>query len=92
VHAWHLYIVRIRPEFGMHRDAVAEALAGAGVGTSVHFIPVHQLPYFRELLGRDECASVPVADAIFPQLLSLPLHPGLADTDVERVCAALAAR
>jgi dTDP-4-amino-4,6-dideoxygalactose transaminase len=92
VHAWHLYIVRIHPEFGMHRDAVVDALADVGVGTSVHFIPVHQLPYFRDLLGPGECSSVPVADAIFPRLLSLPLHPSLTDADVERVCAELAAR
>jgi dTDP-4-amino-4,6-dideoxygalactose transaminase len=91
VHAWHLYIVRIHPEFGMHRDAVVDALADVGVGTSVHFIPVHQLPYFRDLMGPGECASVPVADAIFPQLLSLPMHPALTDADVEQVCAELAA-
>jgi dTDP-4-amino-4,6-dideoxygalactose transaminase len=90
-HAWHLYIVRIRPEFGMHRDAVAEALAGAGVGVSVHFIPVHQLPYFANLVGAEECARMRAADAIFPELLSLPLYPGLTDADVDQVCAALAA-
>jgi dTDP-4-amino-4,6-dideoxygalactose transaminase len=89
-HAWHLYIVRIHGDFGMPRDVVIEALADAGVGTSVHFIPVHHQPYFRKLLGPAGCASLPVADAVFPQLLSLPLHPGLTDADVERVCEALA--
>ena len=90
-HAWHLYIVRIQDGFGATRDAVVEALSDAGVGTSVHFIPVHHLPYFRELLGPDVCDRLPVADALFPQLLSLPLHPGLTDADTERVCEALAA-
>jgi dTDP-4-amino-4,6-dideoxygalactose transaminase len=90
-HAWHLYIVRVHDDFGTPRDAVVEALSDAGVGTSVHFIPVHHQPYFRQLLGPDECASLTAADALFPQLLSLPLHPGLTDPDIERVCEALAA-
>ncbi len=89
-HAWHLYIVRIdRRAFGIDRDTAAERLAEAGIGTSVHFIPVHHLPYFRNLLGLDACAELPAADQIFPQLLSLPLHPGLTDSDVDRVCEAL---
>jgi len=90
LHAWHLYIVRVHGEFGIHRDAVVEELADAGIGASVHFIPVHHQPYFRDMLGPDECDHLPVADAMFPRLLSLPLHPGLTDSDVERVCEALA--
>jgi dTDP-4-amino-4,6-dideoxygalactose transaminase len=90
-HAWHLYVVRVSRAFGMPRDDVIDALAQAGIGTSVHFIPVHHQPYFRALLGPDECAAAPVADAVFPTLLSLPMHPGLSDEDVAEVCAALAA-
>jgi perosamine synthetase len=91
LHAWHLYIVRVHGEFGTPRDAVVEELADAGIGTSVHFIPVHHQPYFRRLLGPDECDNLPVADAVFPRLLSLPLHPRLSSSDIERVCEALAA-
>jgi perosamine synthetase len=90
LHAWHLYIVRVGDDYGTPRDEVVDALAAAGIGTSVHFIPVHHQPYFHDLLGPDECDSLPVADAIFPQLLSLPLHPGLSDADIEQVCGALA--
>ncbi len=90
-HAWHLYIVRIHQRaFGTDRDTAAERLAEAGIGTSVHFIPVHHLPYFRNLIGLDGCGGLAAADQIFPQLLSLPLHPGLTDSDVDRVCEALA--
>jgi dTDP-4-amino-4,6-dideoxygalactose transaminase len=90
-HAWHLYIVRIhhRP-FGIDRDTAAERLAEAGIGTSVHFIPVHHLPYFRNLLGLEACGELSAADQIFPRLLSLPMFPGLTDSDVDRVCEALA--
>ena len=90
-HAWHLYIVRVHDEFGVHRDTVVDALAGKGIGTSVHFIPVHHQPYFRQLLGSYECDNLPNADAVFPQLLSLPLHPGLSNNEIEQVCLALAA-
>jgi dTDP-4-amino-4,6-dideoxygalactose transaminase len=88
-HAWHLYILRVNDDFGLHRDAVVGALAERGIGTSVHFIPVHHQPYFRRLLGADECELLSVADAVFPQLLSLPLHPGLSNDDIEQVCRAL---
>ncbi|MDA8321614.1 MAG: DegT/DnrJ/EryC1/StrS family aminotransferase [Actinomycetota bacterium] len=89
-HAWHLYIVRVLDEFGMHRDQVVADLGAAGIGTSVHFIPVHHQPYFRDLLGADACSGLTAADAIFPHLLSLPLHPGMSDADVTAVCDALA--
>jgi dTDP-4-amino-4,6-dideoxygalactose transaminase len=88
-HAWHLYVVRIQRPFGMHRDAVAESLADAGIGTSVHFIPVHHQPYFRRVLGPGACGGLPAADRVFPELLSLPMYPGLTDADVDRVCEAL---
>ncbi len=90
-HAWHLYIVQIDDRaFGMDRDTVSDRLAEAGVGTSVHFIPVHHLPYFRDLLGLEACGELAAADRIFPRLLSLPMHQGLTDSDVDRVCEALA--
>jgi dTDP-4-amino-4,6-dideoxygalactose transaminase len=89
-HAWHLYVVRIHPEFGHDRDRVATLLAEAGIGTSVHFIPVHHLPYFRRLLGPAACARLPVADRVFPQLLTLPLHPQLPESDTERIAEVLA--
>jgi perosamine synthetase len=90
-HAWHLYLARIdHRAFGMDRDTVSTRLADARIGTSVHFIPVHHLPYFRDLLGLEACGELAVADRIFPQLLSLPMYPGLTDSDVDRVCEALA--
>jgi dTDP-4-amino-4,6-dideoxygalactose transaminase len=89
VHAWHLYIIRIHDQFGLSRDATIDALARNGIGTSVHFIPVHHLPYFRTTLGLIECSGLTVADQMFPKLLSLPLHPGMSDADVDRVCEIL---
>ncbi|HJQ47122.1 MAG TPA: DegT/DnrJ/EryC1/StrS aminotransferase family protein [Amycolatopsis sp.] len=89
-HAWHLYPIRVTRSYRLSRDALAEALRSRGVGTSVHFIPVHHFPYFRALLGADACRRLPVADRVFTQLLSLPLHPGLTDSDVDYVCDQIA--
>jgi perosamine synthetase len=86
-HAWHLYVVRVGPAYALDRDELSAALSARGVGTSVHFIPVHHMPYFRRLLGEPR---LPVADRIFPELLSLPLHPALTDIDVDHVCALIA--
>jgi dTDP-4-amino-4,6-dideoxygalactose transaminase len=78
-HALHLYQVLVRTG----RDEVAAAMAEAGIGTSVHFIPVHQLSGYAALLGPDEVAAVPVTDRVADQLLSLPLYPDLSDADLD---------
>jgi dTDP-4-amino-4,6-dideoxygalactose transaminase len=88
-HAWHLYPVRITADFGISRDQVIEGLANQGIGTSVHFIPVHQLSGYREVLGPQECGSVPVTDQIGAELLSLPMYPALSTASVDLVATAL---
>ena len=88
-HAWHLYQVRVTGACGISRDAVIDALTARAIGTSVHFIPVHQLSGYRRVLGPEECRSVPVTDQIAQELLSLPMYPALADADVTRVAEAL---
>jgi dTDP-4-amino-4,6-dideoxygalactose transaminase len=88
-HAWHLYVVRLSAAGAQARDETIATLAKSGIGTSVHFIPVHRFPYFRRLLGDSECTSCPEADAVFPRLLSLPLHPAMTKQDVSYVCERL---
>jgi perosamine synthetase len=88
-HAWHLYIVRLNTMAAPARDVVIASLAQRGVGSSVHFIPAHRFGYFRRLLGEDECTTCPEADAVYPRLLSLPLHPALTRHDVAYVCERL---
>jgi dTDP-4-amino-4,6-dideoxygalactose transaminase len=87
-HAWHLYPVRLRLNTADGRDRAIQALAELGIGTSVHFIPVHQLTHFRQVAVR-ALAPMPGADALFPTLLSLPMYPRLADDQVDAVCQAL---
>ena len=88
-HAWHLYVVRLNPWSPVGRDEVIAALGALGVGTSVHFIPLHHMPYFRESAVLP-AQGFPGADALFPRILSLPLDQGMQERDVDAVCDALA--
>jgi dTDP-4-amino-4,6-dideoxygalactose transaminase len=90
-HAWHLYQVRVTPACGVARDQVIEALASKGIGTSVHFIPVHRLSGYKRILGPQECCSVPVTERVADEVLSLPMYPGLAEDDLAHVTDALLA-
>ena len=84
----HLMVALIDFEAaGRTRREVVEALRARGVGTQVHYIPVHTQPYYRERYGELE---LPGASAWYERCLSLPLYPGMADDDVDRVVAALA--
>ncbi len=88
-HAWHLYQIRVTEEFGPSRDDVIDALAAQGIGTSVHFIPVHRFSGYRHLLGPQECRSVPVTDQVANEILSLPMYPALTEAQLEHVTTAL---
>ena len=83
----HLMTVLIDFEAaGRSRLEVVEALKARGVGSQVHYIPVHRQPYYRELYGD---LVLPGADAWYARCLSLPLYPGMEDGDVATVVAAL---
>lgn len=88
-HAWHLYVVRLRLDrLSIDRDQVIRELTERNIGTSVHFIPVHLHPWYRERYGFVP-GQFPVAYGSYLRTLSLPLHPGLSDEDVEDVVSAL---
>jgi UDP-4-amino-4,6-dideoxy-N-acetyl-beta-L-altrosamine transaminase len=85
----HLMCVLIDFEAaGVTRRQVVDALRERGVGTQVHYIPVHTQPYYRERYGE---LDLPGANAWYERCLSLPLYPGMADEDVGRVVEALRA-
>jgi len=85
----HLFVALVDFEAaGTTRSAVMRALAANGVGTQVHYIPVHRQPYYRARYGE---LHLPGADAWYARALSLPLFPGMADDDPDRVVDALRA-
>ncbi len=88
-HAWHLYVIRIRPDrLRIDRDALIEALKAEGVGIAVHFIPLHLHSFYRDTFGyRPE--DFPVASAAAETILSLPLFTLMSDDDVRYVGATL---
>jgi len=88
-HAWHLYVVRMRPErLRIHRDAVIELMRAAGIATQVHFIPLHLHSYYGGAFGfRPE--DFPVASAAAETILSLPNFTLMSDDDVHYVAETL---
>ena len=87
-HARHLYTIRVRPEAPLARDALMSALHERGIGTGVHYVPVHAHAYYRQRFGYAD-ASFPVAATVGQTTCSLPLGPGLRDAEQSRVIAAL---
>lgn len=88
-HAWHLFPIRVRTErLRLGRDEFIDRLARLNIGTSVHFIPVHRHPYYREMYGYAP-EQFPVAEDAFCRLISLPLDPVLSDDDVGDVIEAV---
>jgi dTDP-4-amino-4,6-dideoxygalactose transaminase len=88
VHAWHLYIIRVTPQSKRTRDDVVRELATRGVGTSVHFIPLHFHTYWRESLQL-EAKDFPVASREFERVISVPLFSKMTQEQVHRVSAAI---
>ena len=87
-HAVHLYIVRIDPALaGADRDAYQRALREENIATSIHFLPVHRLTYYRERFP--DHPPLPVAERAGAQVLSLPLSPAHSVTDIEDAIEAL---
>ena len=87
-HAWHLYALRLGEGAAIERDRFIERLFDAGIGCSVHYIPLHLHPYWRERYAlRPE--QFPQAHKAYERILSLPLYTRMSDADVQRVVDAV---
>ena len=88
MHALHLYVVRVDPEAaGATRDDYQRALGEENIATSIHFLPVHKLTFYRERFP--EQPALPVAEHAGDEILSLPLSPAHSDDDIADAVAAL---
>ena len=84
-HVYHLYPVEILPGMlTITRDQLIDRLKELNIGTSVHFIPLHRHPYYRDTLGY-RVEQFPIAEQIFETILSLPLYPKMSDSDADEV-------
>jgi len=77
--SWHLYVIKIA-----NRDEVIEKLKECGVGCSVHFIPIHKHPYYKERYNYKN-EDYPIANRVFERSLSLPIYPDMNDAEIEYV-------
>lgn len=87
-HPWHLYVLRLQPEASLQRDALIEALFKDGIGVSVHYIPLHQHPYWKDRYAL-RAEDFPHSQLAYEQMLSLPLYSRMTAADAERVVAAV---
>jgi len=89
-HAWHIYNLRLTTDAPVARDRFIELMAEKQVGTSVHFIPLHLQPYWRDTYHLTP-GDFPVATAEFQRTSSLPIFSAMSDDDVEQVVVAVRA-
>ena len=89
-HAWHLFVIRLQGDARATRDEVIQALSDAGIGTSVHYVPLHRQPYWRDRYGLT-LEQFPAAEQAYQRMLSIPLFTAMSDDEQARVIAALKA-
>jgi dTDP-4-amino-4,6-dideoxygalactose transaminase len=87
LHSWHLYVVRLADAAAVDRDAFIEQLFAAGIGCSVHYIPLHLQPYWRDRYTL-KAADFPHSQQAYERLLSLPMYSRMTAADVARVATA----
>lgn len=89
IHSWHLYVLQLDlSAMSVNRDQFIERMAKENIGTSVHFIPLHLHPYWRDRYNYKP-EDFPVALDVFNRAMSLPIYPKMTDQEVERVITAV---
>ena len=84
VHSWHLYVLRLGDDLDMERDVFIERMYAAGIGCSVHYIPLHLHPYWRERYGLTP-EQFPHSQKAYERMVSIPLYTAMSDAQVQRV-------
>jgi dTDP-4-amino-4,6-dideoxygalactose transaminase len=88
IHSWHLYVVRLADKATVDRDSFVQTLYEAGIGCSVHYVPLHLHPYWRDRYQlRTE--QFPHSQHAFERMVSLPIYTLMTEADVERVAQAI---
>jgi dTDP-4-amino-4,6-dideoxygalactose transaminase len=89
-HAWHLYVIRLGDAARVSRDEFIERMFAQKVGVSVHYIPLHMHPYWRDTYALTP-EQFPVSHHVFERAISLPIYPGMSPEDISAVIAAVTA-
>jgi perosamine synthetase len=86
IHSWHLYVIRLKLDrLQIDRAQFIAELQQRGIGTSVHWLPLHMHPYYRETYGYAP-QDLPTACSLYPEIITLPLYPDMSEGDVAYVC------
>ena len=87
-HSWHLFVIRLQDNALMNRDELIQFLSDQGIGTSVHYVPLHRQPYWRDRydLTND---MFPEADKAYLSMVSIPLYTAMSDEQQDGVIRAL---
>lgn len=88
LHAWHMFPIRVHQSARANRDDLIAGLAAEGIGTSVHYRPLHEMTYWKERYHCEQ-SEFPVASRYFEGAVTLPLFAGMTDAEVDRVAAAV---
>jgi len=87
-HSWHLFVIRLQNNAPMSRDELIQTLSDQGVGTSVHYVPLHRQPYWRDEYNLTN-DMFPVTDRAYQTMLSIPLYTAMSDEQQDRVIQVL---
>jgi dTDP-4-amino-4,6-dideoxygalactose transaminase len=88
LHSWHLYVIRLTDEATINRDQLIDSLFADGIGVSVHYIPLHLHPYWKERYDLKP-EQFPHSQNAYERMVTLPLYTKMTDADVERVITAV---
>ena len=88
VHSWHLYVIRLKKDSKFNRDEVIQYLSDKKIGTSVHYVPLHNHPYWQERYGLTS-KMFPQAEAAYQSMLTIPLYTAMTDQQQDRVIEVL---
>ncbi len=88
IHSWHLYVIQLEESAAVSRDTFIERMFESGIGVSVHYIPLHLQPYWRDTYGL-EPKCFPVSQKVFERTVSLPIYTRMQAADVQRVIYAV---
>ncbi|MGB3223301.1 MAG: DegT/DnrJ/EryC1/StrS family aminotransferase [Desulforhopalus sp.] len=87
-HSWHLYVIQVGDEAKVTRDSFVESMFAQGIGVSVHYIPLHLHPYWRDTYKLTP-EMFPVSQRVYERTCSLPLYSRMTDSDVDHVVQAV---
>jgi len=87
-HSWHLFVIRVQDNSPVNRDELIQILSDQGIGSSVHYVPLHRQPYWRDKYQLT-IDMFPITDKAYQAMLSIPLYTAMSDEQQDRIIQVL---